>query len=255
MQDFVTQGEARMDTTIEPKESRSGETLISYINRRGQQYFVHQGVTKTGKPKYFTSQKKDGAIRTLPEGYEIGENINAMVFVQRPKPILIPTSDLQRVRDKVVECRRLEHYQVEAKDITILIYEPLGMEAVKAIDEITSPSSLDTLKAMMDRLGRSWKDELAKTAADMGITVAELKHADALASAEKREKTTDFLMRNMQYAPVMRFTLDRESGKYQVARRCYRGEEHWAALGFGSIEKMANRYIKHIGEESFFDLV
>jgi hypothetical protein len=35
---------------------------VEHINRKGQKYYLHQGTTKTGKPKYFFSQKSEGTL-------------------------------------------------------------------------------------------------------------------------------------------------------------------------------------------------
>ncbi|MFY8199573.1 MAG: hypothetical protein ACOVLE_02810 [Pirellula staleyi] len=44
---------------------------MKYVNRRGDAYYVFQGVTKTGKPKYYVSRKAESAagiqIDSLPE--------------------------------------------------------------------------------------------------------------------------------------------------------------------------------------------
>lgn len=57
---------------------------IKYINRREDTYYLHEGKTKTGKPKYFFSMKKDGVlVDPILAGYEIYENPNAQVFLRR----------------------------------------------------------------------------------------------------------------------------------------------------------------------------
>ncbi len=43
-----------------------------HTSRTGKTYYRHTGVTKTGKPKYFFSQKQDGApVDTIPDGFGI----------------------------------------------------------------------------------------------------------------------------------------------------------------------------------------
>ena len=45
---------------------------LPYTNRTGKTYFLYQGVTRTGKPRYyFSGQKKTEAeqISTIPEGF------------------------------------------------------------------------------------------------------------------------------------------------------------------------------------------
>jgi len=42
---------------------------IEYINRRGKKHYLHEGQTKTGKPKYYFSQKNEGNLaEIIPDG-------------------------------------------------------------------------------------------------------------------------------------------------------------------------------------------
>jgi hypothetical protein len=62
---------------------------IEYTNRRGQVYYLYQGVTKTGKPKYYFSMSlKEEGITAIPDGYEIYENPNAQIFLRKKEPAL-----------------------------------------------------------------------------------------------------------------------------------------------------------------------
>jgi hypothetical protein len=248
----AVRGEMNMENVTKQVKSKRTLRAVSYINRMGNEYFIHQGITKSGKPKYFASQKREGAIARLPHGFIFGESINGMVTIQWPKPLLIPEAEINLVKQAVAEFQHLKQYRVEAKDKTILIYEPVGMDSISTLANLGSYSMLVNLKAM---LGSRFEESLAKTAKDMGITVSDLKCADALTAEEKRKKSDEHLMRNVQYDAVMRFTLDPIFGPYRVERRCYRGEEHWASLGCGPLGKMLKKYVRHIGKESFFDLI
>lgn len=71
---------------------------MQYINRRGDTYFVFQGTTKTGKPKYYASKKPDSLKATrvteLPREYEIFENpVNAIVVIRRRKQSVLTAAD------------------------------------------------------------------------------------------------------------------------------------------------------------------
>lgn len=50
---------------------------MEYINREGNRYFAFQGVTKTGKPKFFVARKKNSdkgtRVEQLPPEYEFYE--------------------------------------------------------------------------------------------------------------------------------------------------------------------------------------
>ena len=61
---------------------------IQHVNRKGDTYFLHESTTKTGKPKWFFSKKREGNLaEAIPEGYEIYENHNAQVFLR----VIVPT--------------------------------------------------------------------------------------------------------------------------------------------------------------------
>lgn len=61
------------------------ETMtIEYVNRKSQTYYLHQGTTKTGKPRYFFSQKTEGNLASeIPDGYEIYENLYNQILCFR----------------------------------------------------------------------------------------------------------------------------------------------------------------------------
>ena len=47
-------------------------------------YFLHEGRTKTGKPKYFFAKKREGKLASaIPDGFEIYESPNAQVTLAR----------------------------------------------------------------------------------------------------------------------------------------------------------------------------
>ena len=57
--------------------------------------------------------------------------------------------------------------------------------------------------------------------------------------------------------PVLRFLLDDdEKRRFVVERMCYRSSINgWHGLDGGPLEELAARYVRHVGRESFFDLV
>jgi hypothetical protein len=49
---------------------------LAHTNRLGVTYYLHEGKTKTGKPRYFTARKiGDGALAAMPAGYEFSESL------------------------------------------------------------------------------------------------------------------------------------------------------------------------------------
>lgn len=235
------------------KAANKNAAPFSYTSRKGYRYFIHQGTTKTGKTKYLMSRKPDGALSQVPAGYEITESINAVVSVQKPKPVIISPADLERVRKKVSSLKHLEHYKVVAKGNTIIVYEPPGLNAVR-YNEKADIYSMTSLLPTIKRFNLDWNGLLADTAAKLGVTVAKLKKADAISAAKKRKETAGYLIQQLQFSPVLRFTWDGEPGNYAIHRRCFRGGMDWLLLSYGPIAALVNKYIKHIGKESFFEL-
>ena len=49
--------------------------VVTHVNRKRHTYFLHEGKTKAGKPKYFFSRDSEGdVLDTIPDGYEVGKS-------------------------------------------------------------------------------------------------------------------------------------------------------------------------------------
>src|SRR4029453_1265485 len=58
--------------------TRSAAVPITHTNAKGKIFYLHQGTTKTGKPKYHFSMQSEGTLaESIPAGFEIYENPNA----------------------------------------------------------------------------------------------------------------------------------------------------------------------------------
>jgi hypothetical protein len=58
---------------------------LEYVNRRGDRYFVLQGKTKTGKPKFYCSKRYSGVgVDRLPDEFAIHENPRSGQRAQNP---------------------------------------------------------------------------------------------------------------------------------------------------------------------------
>lgn len=98
---------------------------IIHTNRKGKTYYLHQGTTKTGNPKYFFALRDEGdLVDTVPPGYEIYENPNGQVFLRRIRPQLITDEEVATVEAGMRQHCRLENYIVDVKKDAILIYTP-----------------------------------------------------------------------------------------------------------------------------------
>ena len=96
---------------------------ITYTNRKGDTYYLHQGTTKTGKPKYYFSKKEpEIPVGTIPDGYEIYENPNAQVFLRRIPPKIIRDEELDVVRQGVMAYAPIKHTILDVRKNAIIIY-------------------------------------------------------------------------------------------------------------------------------------
>jgi hypothetical protein len=90
----------------------AGLVPIQYINRKCKIYYVHQGKTKTGKPKYYLFMKNEGnLVNIMPPKFEIYENpINAHVILRRRLPKLITDGEVNIVEQGIKKLTKLDYY-------------------------------------------------------------------------------------------------------------------------------------------------
>ena len=201
------------------KDSQSSVKALSYTNRRGSTYYLHEGRTKTGKSRYFVAKTvREGAVAAMPDGYEFSESINGVVSVRKVRlgAPEIPDTDLAMVRAELARHEHLRGHRAESRGAEIVVYEPSGGVSSNAIAHLASMMYLSP-KALEARLGREGQP--------------------------------------MRYDPVMKLMLE-EPGVYTVHRMTYRGDGGWSwPLASGSLSKVAKKYVKHVGTEEFFELL
>lgn len=191
---------------------------LEHVNRRGDRYYVLQGRTKTGKPKFYCSRKGEGnRVDQLPEGYEVYESpSNALVTVRRVRPSRILAAE----RDLVERLAR------ELSAVPVIV----DMDG----DSLIVYASNRSPAASTELFGRLFGAEVAAKA-DIGGWIEAHSH----------------------YAPELRFTLtDEDERLYDAERWCYRGAiDGWFALhGRETLGRIAESYLPHLGHESFFEL-
>ncbi len=191
---------------------------IKHVNRKGKTYYLYQKQTKTGKLKYFFSTKSGGTpVDSIPEGYEIYENPNAQVFLRKITPKVFSEDELKIVEQGIKQYAKLEYFQIDVKQNAIVVYLP--NQDVNSIKDLFARYSFGLLN-----------------------------------NSEAENRIFD----NMSYSPMMRFVLeDQSERKFRVERMCFRGpEDHWWYLERGNdLGKLVKKYAKHLGQESFYDLI
>jgi hypothetical protein len=98
---------------------------VTYTNRKGKTYYLHQGTTTKGNPKYFFAMRDEGdLVGDIPPGYEIYENPNAQVFLRRKRTQIITDEEVETVKASVQQHSNLEYFIVDIKGNAIIVYTP-----------------------------------------------------------------------------------------------------------------------------------
>jgi YHS domain-containing protein len=188
---------------------------IQHTSRTGKTYYLCIGPKRGGGVQYYFSTKPAGALAEhLPEGFEVHESIHGQVFLRRKQPRLIWDEEIACIEDRLRQQRGNTLYEVEVRGETFTIFE-----------------SQDHFGAIAAHFG--------------GFPLRDPSKQDEL----RRQFAS--------YQPVMRFILvDAAKRQFAPERYCFRGSvEDWIPIGPpDSIQKLAAKYLKHLGQESFFEL-
>lgn len=202
--------------TRNTRNSERSTDALSYTNRKGVAYYLHEGQTKTGKVRYFFARSiREGSLFELPAGREISESINGIVSVRRGQTddSKIPADDLARVQTEMRRHGHLRHHVAVVERDAIVIHQP-----------------------DVDVVG------LQEIAASAGMLPGR-----AAAFVEER-------IRRAKFSPVLR--LVREDSSYVVHRMTYRGDGGWSyPLASGALDGLVRELVPKIGTEAFFELM
>jgi hypothetical protein len=182
----------------------------------GDTYYLHEGKTKTGRPRYFFAKSVyDGPLAAMPPGFEVSESINGVVSVRRSTEVavavVVPESDVKHVEAAVARHAHLRGYMVRVVGSAIVVFEPHPKPA--------------ELRELAERLGRGYR----------------------------AESFIEDWMKSAKYAPVLKF--ERASTGYVVHRMMYRGEGGWSwPVMNGTLADLAKRVVSSIGTDEFFEL-
>jgi len=192
---------------------------ITYTNRGNQLYYLHQGKTKTGKPKYHFSRKDKGnLVEEVPDGYEIYEHpSNAQVFLRKKQLKIITDIESHLVNKYLKKIKSSHHYLSDIKGKCVTIFE--------------SNQNIENLKKVFKVL--------------------------PLGGLRSDQCVNEILNRETAYSPIMRFILEDKKMRFFTAERfCYRGSiDDWIYIGGpDSLENLLKSYLKHLGQDSFYEL-
>lgn len=218
---------------------------VSYTNRKGVTYFLHRVTTKKGAIRYVMKKTSSGALDALPEDMEIIEGPNGEVSARRRKPRLIEREDELLIETKLADLG-LRGYRVAADGIYITVFEPL--QSAQELEDMISPLIMPQ-EAILDQLADMPGPESA--------TLRELRESFKRRAPRDIEAVVDRKLESSRVEPVMRFVLSKTATrKFSVERMTFRGSGGWWSLsGPMPLERAADEYLRHLGKDSFFELM
>lgn len=193
-------------------------TAYQHTNRRGETYYLQAGKTKTGKPRYYMGRKISGTpLASVPDGYQIWESPeSAQVYVRKER--VSPITDAERAfLEETIRQAGVKHFIVDVDGHDLLVY---------LLDR--DPEAVSGLMDLF--IGESASEKLA---------------------------TYDWVVGHANYQKMLRFRLvDEDERLYSVDRWCFRGSiDDWFPLaGPRPLPEQAEKYVVHLGKDSFFEL-
>ena len=188
---------------------------ITYANRKGKIYYLHQGLTKKGNPKYYFSQKSDGElIDKIPPGFEIYENPNAQVFLRRVRPKIITDNEVEIVRSGIEKYSQVKYYKIDIKENSILVY--LVDQDINMLSKLLESAPGTRGKNVSDML-----DEFTSYSPMMRFV---------LVDAKRRQYTAE---------------------RYCFLGSI----DDWILIGeIDELSELVKKYVKHLGQDSYYEL-
>ncbi len=106
---------------------------VSYRNRRGVNYYLCEGVTKRGKPRYYFARKpRDSSVGSVPPGYAIRESVNAVVSLAKIHPPAFRADEVAIVESAIQRHPKAGDYRIDVVKDAIVVYGRVGPD----LDEI-----------------------------------------------------------------------------------------------------------------------
>jgi hypothetical protein len=190
-------------------------SAFTHQNRMGETYYLHEGRTKTGKPRYFFAKTKgEGAVASMPKGFEVSESINGVVSVRRriagASPV--PDEDVMVVELAVGRHPHLRGYMVRALGNAVVVFEP-----------------------------HVRPDDLLDIARHLGV-------------AHRASSFVQDHMKKAQYAPVMKFEREGVGYRVlRMTYRGEGGWSY--PLATGKLRELAKKFVRHINTDEFCELM
>lgn len=191
---------------------------FSYTNRQGKIHYFRAVETKTGKYRYYVTSSDNFAdlIEEVPRGFEVAElPEEAKVVIRKRKPLLVTQEEKEIVQDAIAEFSGIKDFFIHAEGPVLSVYQ----------------SQFSSTGGQEESLSRE------KAIEYYGVEIEQW----------------------MRFLTSLRFILvDKEQRLFQTERMVYLsffGHEFHPVGKPGQIEDVAREYGKHLGRDSFFDIV
>jgi hypothetical protein len=194
---------------------------VTYTNRKGVIYYLCQGRSKTGKPRYYFARELKGEpLEAIPQGWKIQESPNGIVSLVRDRPAQIRPEEVAVVDATLRRHPKAGNYRLAVKGKQIEVYERVGPDA-------------DELAAALGKHG-------------MGALVAA--RMDALREVMDEDACFTSVLRLILVDPGRRI--------FRVQRMCYLGSvDDWIDVDLeGALDRLARKVIPTLGTDAFFEL-
>jgi hypothetical protein len=134
---------------------------VTYTNRKGVNYTLCQGISKTGKPRYHFARVPKGrqVVEGIPEGWRISESVNGIVSLVRERPRKVLPEETAAVEAAVQRHPKARRYRVSVKHRRVDIYESVGPDLNGMVSDLKEIGLLtgrreDKLRALLEDRAR-----------------------------------------------------------------------------------------------------
>jgi hypothetical protein len=193
---------------------------VTYINRKEDKYYLHNGTTKKGNPKYYFSKKSGNNLADkIPQGFEIYEKpFNGQVLLRKIIPNKISEIEQFVVEKGIRVYAKLDYFIMDIKSNILTIFLP----------DVNN-----------NNVDNSWM------------------RIQAYYTNLTFDKFKEKILKESNYSALMRFILkDEEKRTFVVERYCFLGSiDDWIFLEQSdNLKKLVMKYCRHLGRDSFYDL-
>ena len=192
-----------------------------YVNKKGKRYYLIQGKTKKGNPRYYMGLKKPDdpdklMLSEVPEGWEIYEDEKGRVLCR-----LIITRDIKNEHMEIIKSEldkypSMRDYIMELTDLHIII-----------------------------RLAIFPKEKTREVIEKMLSTTSMFRITPQLINT-----LMDHFVDSGRYLPFLRFTAHNSAKDEYSMELCqpFGGEKEWEFADFGKITRLARQWIGNFAE-------